>query len=191
MVRKTLLSLSLILIVFLISCTSPKEQSPEEMWFWAETDNALRDEVFRAWTNYVDIIDHTIKAKSPEDYSYIAGRIDTQLRWTDQVMQRVFTLSNISKRDVDTFIARDLQQPLYQLIGNMSNHLNQIKSFIDEEKSNDIHSHDEQMQEIIKAVKGLNGGSSNYLFDPEESIETLQTVQHSNRLIEELLIVMQ
>ncbi|KIL35896.1 hypothetical protein SD71_10955 [Cohnella kolymensis] len=152
-----------------------------------EADNALREEIFTTWTNYVDIIEHTIEAKSPEDYSYITGRIDGLLRWYDHEIRRFMSLSNISQEAVDSVVAKEAQQPLYRLIDNMRNSLEQIRDNIKGNQFNEIHQHDREMKEIIKTVQRLNGGSSNYLIDSTQKVETLNTIQESNALIEELL----
>jgi len=88
--RKIVACLSLSLIMFLVSCTQPNQKSQEEIWLWSESDNALREEIFSTWTNYVDILDHTTKAKSPENYSYILGRIDGLLQWYDHEIRRSY-----------------------------------------------------------------------------------------------------
>jgi hemerythrin len=185
--RNLLSCLILLLTVFLVSCNPSEQKSSEEIWFSTEADNALREEIFTTWTNYVDIIDRTIKAKTPEDYGYIVGRIDGLLQWRDHEIRRFMSLSNISQEVVDTVVAKEIQQPLYRLVDNMRNHLEEIKNYIEDNQHNEIHKHDKKMQEIIKTVKGLNGGSSNYLYDSNEKVETLKTIQDSNALIEELL----
>jgi len=96
-------------------------------------------------------------------------------------------LTNISQEVVDTLVAKEVQQPLYQLIDNMRNHLTEIKDYIEDNQLNELHKFDTKMQKIIITVKGLNSGSSNYLFDSKEKIITLKTIQDSNALIEELL----
>jgi hemerythrin len=185
--RKSLSCLILFLVVFLVSCNPSEQKSSEEIWFSTEADNALREEIFSTWTNYVDILDYTIKANSPEDYNYLTGRIDGLLQWRDHEIRRFMSLSNISQEVVDTVVAKEIQQPLYRLVDNMRNHLEEIKNYIEDNQLNDIHKHDKKMQEIIKNVKGLNSRSSNYLFDSKEKVETLKTFQDSNALIEELL----
>lgn len=187
--RKTLLYFPLLVMIFLVGCTSSEEKSQEEIWFWADADNALRGDIFATWTNYVQVLDHTLEAKSPEDYSYIVGRIDGPLEWSE--IARVRTLSNISQEVIDTMVAPELQQPLYTLIDNIEMHLESIKYSIEDKKLNDLHLHDEQMRDIIKAVHELNNLSSNYLNDPKESVTTLGIVQNCNMLIEELLSQLQ
>ncbi len=189
--KKNQLWLSLLLIIFLASCNQQDQKSQEEIWFSSEADNALREEIFSTWTSYVDIIEHTMKAKSPEDYSYITGRIDGLLRWYDHEIRRFMSLSNISQEVVDLIVDKEIQQPLYRLVDNMRSHLQQVQNNIKSNQLNEIHKHDSEMQEIVSTVKGLNGHSSNYLFDSKEKVETLKSIQDSNALIEQLITLKQ
>lgn len=183
--------LSVFLTLFLAGCNQLEEKSQEEVWLSAEADNALREEIFSTWTNYVDIIEHIIKAKTPEDYSYISGRIDGLLGWYDHEIRRFMSLSNISQEVVDAIVDKQVQQPLYSLINNMRNHLQQIQNNIKGNQLVEIHNHDRELREIIATVKGLNGHSSNYLYDSKEKVETMKTIQDSNILIEQLLTMKQ
>lgn len=188
--RKILLYFSLLLMIFLVGCSS-SDKSQEEIWLLSSTDNSLRAEIFAIWTSYVDILGHTLAAKSPEDHSYIVGRIDGPLLLKYSEITRIKSLSNISQEHVDTIITKELQEPLYKLIENVGLHLGEIKSSIEENKLDDIHTHDKQLQEIINAIKELNDLSSNYLIDSSESVKTLEIVQNCNMVIEELLTQLQ